>query len=109
MMERLLRANEEQARASGQTVELQRQLVQAAEHSREGLDACARVMEKIAETLGRIETDQREGREVAIAAVIKRVDERTTSGGWQAIAAWVFAGGAVIIAAALTMLAVRHG
>ncbi len=60
------------------------------------------VLEKMCGTLERIEEDQKDGRERAVAVVLAKVEERTKSGGWVVVVGWAIAASATVLAAALT-------
>ena len=101
----LLKILEDQAKATGQIAELLRQGNVTSVELRTAMVEHTQFLAKIADTLERIETDQKEGRGAAVKELKKHIDERTQSGGWQSIAAWVFAGSAALGSAALAALA----
>lgn len=108
-IDRLLKAVEVQAEASGRIAVLQESQALMAREARDWQQQQAALLVRISDTLTRIEEDQRDGRAAAVQSVKEHAEALAKASGPPKLVGWIIAAGAAIAASALTALATMRG
>lgn len=108
-VDRLLRVTEEQAEATGRIAVMQQSQAETLRETRVLQERQTATLDRISETLSRIEADQREGRAAAVSRVEKHIAEAIRAAGPPKLIGWIIAGGVALASAALTALATLRG
>lgn len=107
-VDRLLRVAEDQAESTGRIAVVQQQQAQTMHELQLLIRQQNATMERLAGTMERIEADQSNGRDKAVASLKEHVSDAIRAAGPPKLVGWIIAGGTAIIAAALAAMGIKR-